>query len=133
MKKREFYLLSLSDLKAQSRAFLSQARSDKVLTRREIRDGLDSIIATFPSKAHQFMKAELRAYQMGYLAAIEEEHTRFLYFYKRRFYAPHESRDTGLTPWDQIPHEDWGKLSQYGGRYWIGGKRPAPYDVAEVV
>lgn len=132
MKKREFYMLALSDLKARSRVFLAEARSDKVLTRREIRTVLDEIVAAFPSKAHQFMKAELRSYQMGYLAAIEEEHTRFLFLYRRKFYAPRESADTGLTPWDEIPHEDWANLSSYGGRYWVGGKRPAPYEVAEV-
>jgi hypothetical protein len=133
MKKRDFYLLNLYDLKTKSRRYLQDVARERILTRQQIRADLDHIIATFPSRAHKFMKAELRAYQTGYLTAIEDSHTRFLYLYKNKFYAPRESVDTGFTPWDKIPHEDWENLADYGGVYWIGNKQPTPYDVPEVL
>lgn len=79
---------------------------------------IDNFINRAPKRTPKVLFSELCAYRDGFLDAMIEGKTIFLYNVEGKFYKTSHSQGIELPEWRELPRDQWGTLGEHGGIYW---------------
>ena len=89
---------------------------------RAMHEGRNSILAQFyartEQKAPNWVSHNAAQWYEGYLEAVLETNTNFLYLYEGKFYSTQASLHTGFPRWDTISQGLWSEVGDFGGSFW---------------
>ena len=106
------------EVKRRIRSIFCLAKNIK-MNQKELLVVREMLFKNIKGKLPQYMITFLNGYFEGIYDLFKKENLIFLYNYKGNFYKTRRSVDLFIPYWDEIPKEDWDKLGDCGGMYYI--------------